>query len=101
MQDLKERLEKAEKSQQEKVEEDECLSSPEALCERRGGEGNTLSSQDLSRVLSETIQALEESICVASTPGRRSFSSYIDGLSLNDLEAARVSEGRDACLVIM
>ena len=88
-------MEEAEKVRQQRVEgkeeEEECLSSPlDVMSERRGEQGRV--SQDFSRALSETIQALEESICV-TTPGRHSFGTWIDTLSPTDLEAARVSLG--------
>lgn len=54
------------------------------------GETNPLISQDFSRVLSETLQALEESVCIPPTPGRRSITSSIDALSFQDLEMAKV-----------
>ncbi|KAK8384035.1 hypothetical protein O3P69_016041 [Scylla paramamosain] len=92
VENLKKRLEEAEKIQQHKVEgEEEMRLSPpiEVMSDRRGGEeGSTMVSQDFSRALSETIQALEESICVA-TPGRHSFGTWLDNLSPRDLEAAR------------
>ncbi|XP_050697310.1 centromere-associated protein E-like [Eriocheir sinensis] len=53
------------------------------------GETNALTSQDFSRVLSETLQALEESVCIPPTPGRRSITSSIDALSFQDLEMAK------------
>lgn len=102
MEDLRERLETTEKTHQQKDEEEEeqgVFSSPlEAMSERRGGgEGSTLPSQDFSRMLSETLQALEESICTVSTPGRCSFESCIDNLPFHDLEAARVRVMKLVC----
>ncbi|KAG0720849.1 Centromere-associated protein E [Chionoecetes opilio] len=107
--DLKEKLENAKTQQQQKEEEEEdsSLSSPTLTVPERRGDTTTtlpdattttpplpditttLPSHDFSRVLSETLQALEESMSVASTPGRRSFGSYLDGVSGQDLEAAR------------
>lgn len=96
MENLKKRLDEAEKIQHQKVEEEEeeeeCLSSPlEVIFERRGGEQGRV-SHNFSRALSETIQALEESICIA-TPGRHSFGTWLETVSPSDLEAARVSLG--------
>lgn len=91
-------MQKEEEEEEEQIgekEEDMKLTPPALIhlpTPRRstGGEANTLSCHDFSLVLSETLQALEESVCVPPTPGRCSISSSIDALILQDLEMTRV-----------
>lgn len=116
--ELRAKLEKAEQTQrqnQKEEEEDEEMEEADVIGDMKfsppsfvelttsrksvGGEA-TISSQDFSRVLSETLQVLEESVCVPPTPGRHSVSSSISALNLLDLEMAKV-RGSTGVMVII
>lgn len=105
---LEARLEEAGQRQKEVVEEEDEMDGIDmdtqpipasfmhvASSRKSSGESaetNPLTCQDFSRVLSETLQALEESVCIPPTPGRRSITSSIDAFTFQDLEMAKVRE---------